>query len=85
MLVGLLSVLGTAGACVLWVVLTGKVKGWAWLRAAFMWPGVESVALLQRLGSGLLTPTQRRGVAVHARLAVARFRCWRLGMKNHPR
>jgi hypothetical protein len=81
----MLSGLLVVSAVGLWVLVTVRVKGWAWLRGVMMWPGIESVALLQRVAAGVLTPVQRRGVAVTARLVVARCRCWQLGIKNHPR
>lgn len=69
----------------LWVMMTARVKGWAWLRGVMMWPGIQSVALVQRVAAEVLTPVQRRGVGVTARLVRARLRCWQLGIKNHPR
>jgi hypothetical protein len=82
---GMLSGVIAGAALGLWVLLTVRVKGWEWLLGVMTWPGAQSVALLQRLTAGVLTPTQRRGMAITARLAAARFRCWQLGIKNHPR
>jgi hypothetical protein len=78
----MLSDLLMMSAVGLWVLVTVRVKGWVWLRGVMMWPGTKSVALLQRVSARVLTPVQWRGVVVTVRLAIARFRCWQLGIKN---
>lgn len=58
-------------------------QGWAWLLAAFLRPGAASVALLRRAACEILTPTQWRLLAATAQVWLARFQCWRLGVRTH--
>jgi hypothetical protein len=60
-------------------------QSWAWLLAAFLRPGAASVALLRRAACEILTPTQWRLLAATAQVWLARFQCWRLGVKTPTR
>jgi hypothetical protein len=84
-LTDLLGDLVTATTLIVWVLLTARVKGWAWLHAVLMRPGTATVKLLHRAACKVLTPAQWRLLAAHARVAQTRYQCWRLGIKIHPR
>lgn len=83
MIVG--SALVTAGLLASWVILTVRLVGRSRLHSVLDWPGVKTLAAVRWALHWGLTPTQRRGIAVHAELAVARFHCHRLGVQSRPR
>lgn len=74
------------GGLMLWVGVSARVWGWERLQVVAAWPGVRTIAAVQAVVQRGLSPMQRRGIVVRTNLAIARIRCWRLGMNmKNPR